>query len=199
MTGLSCPLGLWRLHAAVPHRGEGDARSLWLPDGGRLHLSPLQPGDAAAQQRFVRGLSAQSRYRRFHAGWPEVPPSLLHQMVDVDQQRHVALAARPWHDATIVADARFVRDAAGEDAEFAITVADAWQGRGLGAALLQRLAVRARAAGVRQLQGRVLAENRAMLRVVQRLGGHVQALHDEPGLVLACLDSADAAEALMLA
>lgn len=119
-------------------------------------------------------------------------------MVEVDQQHHVALAARPWHQPTIVADARFVQDDEGRSAEFAITVADDWQGRGLGAILLQRLARRAQALGVLQLHGRVLAENRAMQRVVQRLGGQVQALHDEPGVVQAQLDSAAATEALML-
>jgi L-amino acid N-acyltransferase YncA len=49
-------------------------------------------------------------------------------------------------------------------------VIDAWHGRGVGGVLLGRLAERARAEGVERFVATVLAENRAMLRVFERLG-----------------------------
>jgi len=53
--------------------------------------------------------------------------------------------------------------------EFAIVVADAWQGRGLGRALLERL-IAARERGYARMVGSVLAMNATMLSFVKRLG-----------------------------
>ena len=55
-------------------------------------------------------------------------------------------------------------------AEFALTVADAWQGKGLGRTLLERLCTAARAAGYEALYGQILGDNREMLDLAARLG-----------------------------
>jgi len=49
-------------------------------------------------------------------------------------------------------------------------VVDAWQGRGLGSALLARLSERALEAGVRYFTAEILAENRTMLALLPALG-----------------------------
>jgi GNAT superfamily N-acetyltransferase len=67
--------------------------------------------------------------------------------------------------------ARFVRSP--EDAgtaEVAVAVADSWQGRGVATALLDRLAERARAEGVRRFSADILAENRPMLELIGEIG-----------------------------
>lgn len=156
---------------------------LVLADGRRLQVLPLHRGDAAAEQAFVDGLSRQSRYRRFHAGLPALPAALLNRLVDVDQQAHVALAAWVPGQDRIVADARYVRDADG--AEFALTVADDWQGLGLGRQLLVRLARHAQSQGLQQLHGSVLWDNRPMTGLVERLGGSLHTQHDDPGVLQA--------------
>jgi L-amino acid N-acyltransferase YncA len=51
-----------------------------------------------------------------------------------------------------------------------VAIVDAWQGRGLGGALLTRLAARARAEGVRRFRAWMLAESRDMLHLFDRLG-----------------------------
>ena len=161
---------------------------LRLADGRLLQVSPLHPGDADAEQAFVAALSRTSRYRRFHIGWPQLPARLLAQMVNVDQQRHVALAARSAQG-LIVADARYVRDAddalPGGGAEFAVAVADDWQGQGLAGQLLGRLARHAVAQGVTWLHGSVLWDNRPMVQLVHRLGGTLHTQRDDPGVLQA--------------
>jgi acetyltransferase len=117
-------------------------------------------------------LSPSSRYRRFHFGMRHLPEQLLREMTEIDQWQHVALVARPdTADDTIVADARYVRTADTDEAEFAVMVADAWQGAGLGRELLQRLGRHARASGVRILYGDVLWGNEPMIGLVRALGG----------------------------
>jgi len=143
-----------------------------LIDGRRVTVCPVDPKDASAERAFVGALSPSSRYRRFHFGLSELPEQLVREMTEIDQRQHVALVARPeTADDTIVADARYVRTADTDEAEFALMVADAWQGIGLGRELLQRLSLHARANGVRRLYGDVLWGNEAMIGLVRALGG----------------------------
>ena len=65
--------------------------------------------------------------------------------------------------------ARFVRTAPAE-AEPAVVVADAWQRRGIGTALLDALADRAREEGVERFRALVLAQNTEAIALLERLG-----------------------------
>jgi len=154
------------------HDGVDDTR-VELVDGRRVEIAPIQAHDANAERAFVGALSLDARYRRVHFGLRELSPEAARAMAEVDQHHHVAFVARPFGDPTIVADARYVRRADSADAEFAIAVADAWQGAGLGRALLTRLSAHARAHNVRRLFGDVLWGNPAMLALVRSLGGHM--------------------------
>ena len=147
-----------------------------LIDGRQVIVCPVNPQDALAERSFVGALSPNSRYRRFHFGMRELPEQLVREMTEIDQWQHVALVARPADavEGEIVADARYVRTADTDEAEFAVMVADAWQGAGLGRELLQRLARHARASGVRRLYGDVLWGNEPMIGLVRSLGGTLQ-------------------------
>jgi len=141
-----------------------------LHDGRRLALAPVDPGDARAERDFVGALSLTSRYRRFHFGLRELSAEQSRAMTEIDQHHHVAFVARPEGEATIVADARYVLRADSAEAEFAIAVADDWQGAGLGRALLTRLAAHAQAEGVSTLFGDVLWGNTGMIALMRSLG-----------------------------
>ena len=63
-------------------------------------------------------------------------------------------------DGPVVADARFIRDEGNSgSAEVAITVADAYQGRGIGTLLLVALAVAARSTASSVFHARALSDN----------------------------------------
>jgi acetyltransferase len=157
-----------------------------------LLVRPVQAQDAAAEQAFVSGLSASSRYRRFHIALRELPPSLLRAMTEVDQQRHVAFVAQT-PDGHIIADARYVHlDEAGHDAEFALAVADSHQRHGVGRAMLQRLMQHAREHGVRRLVGDVLWDNAPMLAMVRALGGKLVANADNVSVLQARFETRSA-------
>lgn len=160
-----------------------------LRDGRAVVLRPVLPQDGLAEQAFVRGLSLQSRYRRFHAGIPQLPAGLLERLIGVDQQQHVAIVAQPAGlpdgEPAIVADARYVLDAGGSGAEFALAVADAWQGLGLGRRLLQTLSRHAARRGIRRLRGDVLMDNRPMIGLVESLGAELTVQRGERGILQA--------------
>lgn len=145
---------------------------LRLKDGRVVTVRPVLPQDVEAERGLHEAMSPHSRRMRFHGAVNKLPAAILQAMTSVDHSRHVALVAEVGcHDGAtrLVADARYVRGE-GEAAEFAIAVADDWQGVGLGRALLKSLARHARQQGVRQLDGTVLADNAPMLAMLTGLG-----------------------------
>jgi RimJ/RimL family protein N-acetyltransferase len=139
--------------------------------------------DAAMLQAFVRGLSVTSRRRRFWSTLHELPPSLLEAFTDVDNPRQFGLVAEVSGPSgcRIVADARYVGEADGRDAEVAIVVADAWQRRGLGRRMLRLLQDAAHAADYDRLFGMVESDNDAMRALARSSGFSRVGPSDEPG------------------
>lgn len=138
---------------------------------GEPRIRPSRPADSQAVQAFVRDLSARSRYLRFFRPLPELPPRMLRQLVEADGvTERVLIAVTGANNAMrVVGLAQYVCEADG-GCEFALVVADDWQGRGLGRRLLKSLVASADAAGMRQMRGDVLRENRAMLGLARALG-----------------------------
>lgn len=171
---------------AAPAAVVADTTERWPVTGGRVaRLRPLVAGDVCAEKAFFNGLSLGSRHQRFHFGLRELSPALLKLLTDVDQRRHRAWVVEAEEPGLpVVADARYVLDAEHPGAaEFALAVADDWQGRGLGRRLMAHLAAQARRQGLRQLYGDVLAENRRMLALMRELGARLQAHADGPQLM----------------
>lgn len=142
------------------------------PGVASVALRTIRPDDAGALQDFVRALAPVSRRMRFHAGVRELSESALRALTCTDECAHIAfvLTTTECGAERIVGEARYVVSGDGETAEFAIAVADAFQGLGLAQRLLAAVIDAARAAGLRWLVGEVLADNARMLAFVRRLG-----------------------------
>jgi RimJ/RimL family protein N-acetyltransferase/nucleotide-binding universal stress UspA family protein len=152
----------------------GDAEHARLRDGSTLIIRPIEPNDRDLLSAGFGQLSEHSRYMRFQAPLSALSDRQLSYLTEVDHHDHEALLALdPTPDAEIVGVARFVRVNDGV-AECAIVVADHWQGRGVGTALLDRLVERAREEGVERFTALVLAQNTEAVRLLERLGDTVQ-------------------------
>ena len=116
--------------------GAGDVR---LADGAELTIRPVQPADKRLLADAFTRLSDESRYRRFFSPVHELDAEQLAYLTELDHHDHEALLALDARDGACVGVARFVRVAPAV-AEPAVVVADQWQHRGLGTALLERLA-----------------------------------------------------------
>ena len=141
-----------------------------LAGGVRLPVRPIRPDDAALVTRFFDGLSERSRYQRFMQHLRALPPAMLARLTNLDYQRELALVVLDPEGREFVAVGRFAPSIEDTNAEFALTVADAWQAKGIGRVLLERLCDCARRAGYAALYGRILAENKEMLELAARLG-----------------------------
>lgn len=153
-----------------------------------MTLRPLRPEDRDIELAFVSGLSPETRGNRLLGGAKAITREYIESLVTVDYSRDMALAATTMLGGeTLLGVARYVLDADNESAEFAIVVADSWQGRGIGTRLLRKLIDVARRRGLKRLYGDVLGMNRPMLDFVRKLN-FTLGRHDDPTLTRASQD-----------
>ena len=140
--------------------------------GQSVTLRPLRREDADIESAFVSGLSPETRHNRLLGGARRITCEYIEQLTTVDYTRDMALAATVMLEEreTLIGVARYVRDAQDPACEFALVVADAWQGRGIGRRLLEKLIAVARKRGLARMVGDVLATNRPMLELCRKLG-----------------------------
>jgi len=142
-----------------------------LRDGRQLDIRAFRPSDQAELEAAVGRTSAQSLYRRFFTVKRSFSDRERQFFLNVDFIGHVALMA--WVEEAarkvIAGSGRYVVVEPGK-AEIAFVVIDAYQGQGIGAALMRHLANIARTAGLQEFVAEVLPENKPMLKVFQRSG-----------------------------
>jgi nucleotide-binding universal stress UspA family protein/GNAT superfamily N-acetyltransferase len=149
-----------------------------LAGGARVALRPIAPEDAPLITASFERLSKESRYRRLFTHKDALDPDELAYLVDVDHQSHEAIIAVDPSNSEALGVARYIRSEVDEEvAEVAVTVADDWQRRGLGRALLERLASRARREGIHKFNAFVMSENPGAVKLLTELG-ETQALYD---------------------
>ena len=163
--------------AAYPSRWEAD---VVLADGGACQIRPIRPDDASRLVETFHRLSAETIYRRFFTARSHLTAAEAEHFATVDHDDRVALVATV--DDQVVGVARYERLAAGDEAEVAFVVEDAYQGRGIGSALLEQLAAAARDRGIRRFVAEVLPGNRTMVAVFIDAGYEVRR-HYRDGVV----------------
>lgn len=137
-------------------------RAARVPDA-RL-VRPVRAGDRGALHEFLASLSAQTRYLRFFA--PVGPTPTLLELLSGGGDAHAVVAA---HRSGVIIGHAIAADRAGPAGrvtEIGVVVADRWQGRGVGSALLRALVTGALARGVGTVAMDVLADNRKMLAMI---------------------------------
>jgi GNAT superfamily N-acetyltransferase len=148
------------------------AQTQRLPGGERVIIRPVCPQDAGALQAYFRGLSSESRYRRFLGAMAELTASQLARLVAMDGPDELALLAlaEAAVKSSLVGEAVLVSTAGSARSEFALSVTDPWQRKGVGAALLADLECRARMRRAGYLYGDVLRANTPMKNLARKAG-----------------------------
>jgi acetyltransferase len=157
-----------------------------LIDGSRITIRPTLPQDLELQREFFRSLSTEGRYRRFMVPLNELPEVVAQRFISIDYRSHVALLAEVFDDGReiMIGEARYVLDEHDPaTSEFALAVADDWQGRGVGRVLLARLEREAAASGIRRMLADTLYDNKAMRALAASSGYTVRANREDARLV----------------
>ena len=149
------------------------AETLILADNTEVSIRLVRPEDKQLLARAFAELSPESRYARFFSAKGSLSEGELVALTQTDGVNHLALGAVTW-DAerrpVPLGVARFVRVAAEpEVADAAVAVVDAYQGRGLGTLLVERLAAAARERGVQWFRCEFLLANERVRRLIENL------------------------------
>ncbi|MFC5699034.1 GNAT family N-acetyltransferase [Pseudomonas sp. GCM10022186] len=147
-----------------------------LDDGTHVLIRPLRPEDRAREVEFIRNLSPETRHFRFLGAIKEVSPALLDHLMEVDYQHKMAFVALVHQDGELieVGVSRYAASDATGQCECAITVADAWQGRGLGRSLMLHLIDTARRHGFKRMYSVDAVANTQMHELARELGFQCQ-------------------------
>jgi len=158
----------------------------WITDdGSRVTIRPIQPEDREIERAFVSNLSSNSKYFRFFSAIRGLSPQMLDRFTQVDYPRVMAFIATIQSAAQDleIGVARYAPGSSDNTAEFAVVIADDWQGRGIGRELLRHLFDVAGSSGFSRLEGLVLKVNENMLHLCRSLGFTISNCPEDAGVV----------------
>lgn len=164
-------------------------------DGTWVVIRPMHADDARRELRFIESLSSQTLYERTFSHRGTLVPGELRRLVRYDVREEVALVAtiRRGRTEEFAAVIRLKKAPDAAPHEFALVVADAWQRRGIGLRLLEKLLEVSRHAGIARVVGYTFATNEAMKSLARRAGFHLRADPDDASLTLLEIDLTAAA------
>lgn len=143
-----------------------------LRDGTPVLIRPLREVDRERELAFINGLSHRARRMRFLGDFKQVSAAQIDQLMNVDYQKRTAFIALV-HDNGVLREIGVSRYSATSDdkcCECAVTVADDWQQKGLGALLMRHLIDVARRNGFKRILSLDAVSNHDMRDLASYLG-----------------------------
>jgi acetyltransferase len=148
-----------------------------LRNGIPVTIRPIRPDDEPLMVKFHEMLSTRSVYLRW-LHMLNVSQLTIHKemirMCFIDYDREMTLVADYDNPETgqheIIGVGNLIKEPNTQSAEIALLVADQFQHQGLGTELLRRLIQIGRDEKLQCLTGDILAENRGMLKICEKLG-----------------------------
>lgn len=165
-----------------------------IKSGAAVTIRPIRPEDEPLLIRLHQVLSERTVYLRYFQPLKlsqRTAHERLTRICFIDYDREIVLVAEHRTDAgpaEIIAIGRLSKlRGGGGEAELAVLVDDRYQGQGLGTELYRRLIAVARDEKLKRVVSTILAENREMRTICQKLGFRMEA-DLEDGTVRAELD-----------
>ncbi len=157
-----------------------------LHDRSHVVIRPISKHDKQAERAFIEGLSAEARHFRFLGQVRSPSEKMIEDFTDIDLAHEAAFVAVTPEDSRerIVGVSRYSTDRDGDNCEFAVTVSDEWQGKGLGTLLMKHLIEVAKARGIHSMMSIDSAENIAMNDLARHLGFHTRVDPDDSSQVI---------------
>jgi acetyltransferase len=140
--------------------------------GLEIFVRPIRPEDGPLLEELFAVLTPQTIYYRFLSPMKSIPRKMLALFTQIDYDLDMALVALQAGAGKerMLGVSRLIADPRGREAEFAVLVGDPWQGKGIGATLMEQLVQIAKQRDIDSLWGVVLATNSQMLALGMKLG-----------------------------
>lgn len=183
------PAGSDYSHTAIhPYPSHAEQR-IQIAGNQACIIRPIRPEDAEIERAFVEGLSESSKQFRFMNTFRKLPPEMLAKLTQIDYDREMAFVAviESEQQEQEIGVARYAINIDGSSCEFAITVADQWQGKGVATQLMEALMSYASYRGLTRMQGEILADNQGMQALAKKMGFALQLSPLDKTLVLASI------------
>jgi len=142
-----------------------------LKDGTEVTLRPIRPEDEPMELELIRGLSSETSRFRFFQIIKDLPHDALVRFCNIDYDREMAFIAetRDGDRRIEIGVSRLILESNKKRGEFAVVVADKYQGKGLGIKLVDMLIEVARDKNVEAIYGIVMTENTNMINLCEKL------------------------------
>lgn len=160
-----------RRFAICPYPKELEQTVDW--DGRQILIRPIRPEDEITLGELLNSLAPEDSRMRFFDSMRNLPRSRLARFTQIDYDREMALVAVERASdglERVLGEVRAVADPDHAFADFAIVVASAIKGKGLGRLLLQSIINHSRSCGIAELRGETLNGNLRMQHLAQDLG-----------------------------
>ena len=161
-------------HLVITPYPEEYVKTIFLRNGQEVLLRPIRPEDEPLEAKMLDFLSKQTLYYRFLGYIPTITHDFLSRFTQIDYDREMAIIAEIEDETDgerkMIGVVRIVADAWGENAEYAIVIADPWQRKGLGVIMTDFILEIAKEKGIKKIYGSVLATNKGMLKLFERFG-----------------------------
>lgn len=147
-----------------------------LKNGQEVYLRPARPDDMQAVQSFYNNLSQESNYLRFLSYRRKFSVRDMRKMTTFDYESQICFVAvlpraKGEKDQVVgIAEYAPLTVEKPGKVEFAIVIADEYQGQGMGTVLLNHLVDYGREQDIEIFYGMVSAENTGMSHLIQKLG-----------------------------
>ena len=173
-------------HLAISPYPEHFVVAREMRDGTRVVLRPIRPADEPLWHYLLSRCSEQTLYNRFRYLFKEATHEMASRFCFVDYDREIALVAEIQREGQreLLGVGRLVADPDHETAEYAVLVADAWQGRGLGKLLTETSLSIAAGWGLKSVYGETATDNVRMIHLFRSFGFDLDQVR-YPGVIVA--------------
>ncbi len=155
-------------------------RHMRLPDGTAIFLRPIRPEDEPLYGPFLAAVTAEDLRLRFFAPLKEFSHAFIARFTQIDYARAMAFIAIKEATGEMLGVVRLHAKPDYASGEYAILVRSDLKGHGLGWLMMQMIIDYARAEGFGTIEGEVLHDNAAMLRMCEEFGFAISHDPDDP-------------------
>jgi acetyltransferase len=141
-----------------------------MKNGQKVIMRPIRPEDEPLEAEMFKTFSPQTQRHRFFGIIKDITHELLQRYTQIDYDREIALIAevKEQEKEKMIGVVRLIADPYNETAEFAVVVADPWQGQGLGNKFTDYILKIAQERGIKKVWAKFLRDNKPMLNIFKK-------------------------------